>query len=482
MKDRKVIENFIFNLVYQMTALLLPIITTPYLSRKLGADGVGTYQYVYSIVSYFTMCCILGIENYGSRECASVRDDNGKLIRKFKGIYTVQLCASIVTIVAYAIFTAIYGNIRKLIICQFMFLPAYMLDVTWLYYGLEQFKKVVIRNMLIKLLTVVLIFILVRDENCLLVYCLLMSGMALLSQLLLWPGVIRLLSGERTEETEHYNIYSIVKRSIREHLKSILALFFSIAGVNIYINIDKLMLGNMRDMSSVGIYTYSENLAKLPYGIVTALTAVMLPRISRLLADNDIAGGRRAASETMKVTMYIALPVCMGIAAIADTLIPWYYSREFLMCIPVTRMLIVIILLIAWSGVVTSQCLVPMKRDKELVYASGIAVVVNVTANLILITVLGIYGAVAGTVLTELVVTLYKTWCARSLLLLSDIFGQIWKYALAAVVMAIAVWYIGEIMEAATPVTTLVQIFIGALIYILCTAPLIIRKVRGNTL
>ncbi len=479
MRDSKVIENFIFNLAYQMMSLLLPIITTPYLSRRLGAEGVGTYQYVYTIVSYFTMCCILGIENYGSRECAAVRDDSRKLAQKFREIYTVQLCASIVTIAAYILFTVLDGEIRTLLICQFMFLPAYMLDITWLYYGLEQFKKVVIRNMFIKLLTVVLIFVFVRDEKSLPVYCLLMSGTTLVSQLVLWPGTIRFLSGAENVYKKKNNIYVMVKKSLKEHARPILALFFSIAGVNIYINIDKLMLGNMLDMSSVGIYTYSENLAKLPYGIVTALTAVMLPRIARLLAGNDIEGGRRAASETMNVTMYIALPVCMGIAAIADMLIPWYYSDEFLMCIPVTRLLIVIILLIAWSGVVTSQCLVPMKRDKELVYASVIAAVVNVAANVILIPPLGIYGAVAGTVLTELIVAVYKTWCARTMLIFSDIFGQVWKYAAAAVIMGVAVWYVGSRMGRATPVVTFIQIIIGAIVYIMCTAPLLMAKKKS---
>ena len=213
------------------------------------------------------------------------------------------------------------------------------------------------------------------------------------------------------------------------------------------------------------IYTYAENLSKLPVGIVTALTTVMLPRVSKMVAEKQSDASKKLTRTTMQVTMFLALPIAAGIAAIADKMVPWFYAEDFLGCIPLIKMLVVIIVFIAWTYVVQNQCLVPMHRDSVLVKSALLTAVLNVTANLLLIPKYGIKGAAVGTILSELLVMMYKTSHCRNDL-------PIWQMAkdniylfLATLVMYVAVWYTGEWIGVAAMSTTMLQIGVGVCVY-----------------
>ena len=153
-------KNFIYNIIYQILILILPLITIPYVSRILGADGIGIYSYTYSIAYYFMLVAMLGLNNYGNRTIAKVRDDKEKLSKEFFGIYSLQLITSIIMVICYLLYVLIFDNSYKIIaLIQILYVISTVFDINWFFFGIEKFKLTITRNTIIKVLSLVLIFI-----------------------------------------------------------------------------------------------------------------------------------------------------------------------------------------------------------------------------------------------------------------------------------------------------------------------------------
>lgn len=467
MFNRRIKINFVSNFLYQMSLLLFPLITSPYLTRVLGAECLGRYQYANTIASYFCFFCVLGIATYGNRECAIVRDDRKTLTSVFWGIYGIQITMSTIVVFVYLGYLGLSNREDfQMGLLQVPFLLSYALDITWLYYGLEYFYRISLRNFLIKIISVFLIFILVKKPEDVYIYCLIMTGTAFLSQAVLWPFTFRFIDWKR-----------ICWQDMKTHIRPILLLFLPVIGIGIYSGIDKIMIGDMINKSTLAVYSYAEYLSKLPVGIVTALTTVMLPRMSKIAAAHKSEEGKSMVRNTMQVTMFLALPVAAGIAGIADKMVPWFYAEEFSSCIPLIKMLVIIIILIAWTYVVQNQCLIPMHMDSILVKSALLTALLNVSANLILIPVWGVYGAAFGTIISEMLVMFFKTYHCRKYVPIQQMIEDNVYFLLAALVMYGCVYWAGRQMEAC-PETTLVQIGIGIIVYMGICFPVFYRKVK----
>ena len=153
-------KNFIYNTIYQILLVILPLITAPYISRTLGANAVGVYSYTNSVAYYFILIAMLGISNYGNRTIASVRDNKEKLNEKFSSIYTLQFILFIIAIISYVVYSLFIASENNMIfLLQTFYVVSGLLDISWLFFGLEQFKLTVFRNVVIKILTVISMFI-----------------------------------------------------------------------------------------------------------------------------------------------------------------------------------------------------------------------------------------------------------------------------------------------------------------------------------
>ena len=191
-------KNFIYNIIYQIFIMIIPLITAPYLARVVGADGVGTYSYTYSIVYYFMLLTHLGVNNYGNRSIAKVRDNKEKLSKTFWSIYSMQLIMGIIMLSLYVIYISFFNiKYKSIATIQTLFILSAMLDINWLFFGLEEFKKTVTRNTIIKLLNVSLIFLLVKNSNDLWKYTLIMSSMTVLGQAILWNFLRKRISFQK---------------------------------------------------------------------------------------------------------------------------------------------------------------------------------------------------------------------------------------------------------------------------------------------
>ena len=252
MRENSPKKNFIYNIIYQILTLIIPLIITPYLSRVIGSGGVGIYSYTYSIVHYFMLLTMMGVNNYGNRTIAKVREDNDKLSKTFWSIYLLQLIMGLTLTIIYISYVLIFDNEFKIIaLIQSLFIISSMLDINWFFFGLEEFKKTITRNTFVKITNIVLIFLLVKTKSDVWKYTFIMAGMTCLSQLILWgfaKGKVELVK--------------IKWQDIAKHIKPNLVLFIPVIAVSLYKIMDKTMLDMLSTEANVGWYYAVDKISK----------------------------------------------------------------------------------------------------------------------------------------------------------------------------------------------------------------------------
>ena len=271
--------NLLYNIAYQLLNLCLPIVTVPYISRTLGVEGNGIYSYTYSIVNYFMIFAMLGISNYGNRTIAKNKDDKEKLSKEFLSIYLLQCFFTSVSIIVYLFYCLFISEYSVISLIEIIFLFSTLLDISWLYFGLEEFKKTVTRNVVVKVLSLILIFLLVKTSNDLILYTAIMSLSTLISQIVLWISIRKYITLKEVK---------LNKKDIKKHIKGIIILFIPVISYSIYKIMDKIMIGLLNSVEEVAYYEYAEKIINIPIGFITALGTVMLPKISNLVANSEL--------------------------------------------------------------------------------------------------------------------------------------------------------------------------------------------------
>ena len=396
-------KNFLLNVAYQMLSYVFPLITVSYISRRLGVENVGIYSYTYSIVYMFMLAAMLGINNYGNREIAKVRDDREKTSDLFWEIYRLQLFIVGSATVGYLFYTVFlcreYKNIATI---QGLYLISVFFDINWFYFGLEKFKLTITRNCIIKIASLVLIFCFIRTQDDLAKYTFIMAGATVISQLYL------IVSLHKYVDYKKAPLHNSIK-----HLKSCLILFVPVLAFGIYRVMDKTMIGAFSDVTELGYYENAERLINIPISIINALGTVMLPRMSYLL-QNRKSDSRTAIDSSMKLALIMATVMATGLFLIADDIAVVLFGSSFIKSGNIVRILSVTIIASAWANVIRTQYLIPMRFDRIYVTSTLGGAVVNLILNLLLISKFGAYGACVGTIAAEYFVMVYQTIKVKS--------------------------------------------------------------------
>ena len=265
----QVAKNFLYNVSYQLLVIILPLITVPYVSNILGAEGIGDYAFTYANMQYFVIFGMVGITLYGNRQIAYVRDNKEKLRNTFFSIYTLQLITTTISFILYLIFVLVFnnGDYKWLYIVQGINIIASMTDISWLFMGLEQFKKTVVRNTIVKLASLASIFIFVKSSNHTVIYTLILALSALVGNLTFWLYVPKAI-GFKSIKISELNL----------HLKASLALFIPQIAIQIYVLLDRTMLGAITDTVQVGFYENSQKIvtAKMLKSSVEKMSAHLI--------------------------------------------------------------------------------------------------------------------------------------------------------------------------------------------------------------
>lgn len=466
--EKQLKRNLSYQTAYQMLQVLTPLLVTPYISRVLGSDSIGEYSYAYSVAYYFVMFAMLGVTNYGNRSIAAVSDSRLERSRVFSEIYSLQMLTSVIAIGAYFVFlvTATPGKIAEI---QVFYVLTSIFDISWLFFGVEDVKPVVIKNTIIKFLSLIGVFSLVKKKSDLWVYTVLLAGGQFIGCISMWLS------------TKRYVDFVFPRaKDVLTHLMPNFKLFIPVIAVSVYKTLDKIMLGSMSTSAQVGFYTNSETLINAPLSFVLAVGTVMMPRITNLLANKRIEESVQLFRKSLRITMCFSCAAAFGIIAVAPTFVPFYYGNGYFPCVSLIQGQAIVLLFLTWANVVRTQYLLPHKHDGQYTISIISGAILNVTCNCILIPRYGARGALLATVLAECCVCVIQSIDANKYISMWKCIKDNIQFVLSGALMFIVVRITTNTND--TELVMLIkQIAIGAVTYcILVAAALFIQVKSGN--
>lgn len=444
-------------MLYQGLVFLYPLITTPLISRAFGAEIVGIYSYTYAIAYYFSLAATLGIGNYGSRQIAMCRDDHASLCNLFWELYSLQLMCSIITVIIYAFYVGLSSSQYTVVrIFQGIMIIAAMVDISWFFSGMEHFKTMVFRNCAIKLSSLALIFLCVKDETDLLDYIIIMTCTTLLGQLTLWPVALKTVGKPR------FFFYKTKK-----HISSVVQLFLPVIAINAYTIIDKMFLGVFRNMQEVGYFENSDKIVRMPVGLVNAAAYVMLPRSSYFIAHEESDRNNLYLLNTLKIVLILVIPITAGLMAITPQLVPWYLGADFLPCIKGISALSPLIIFLSINSILRMQYFIPNRKDRIYTTSILIGVVFNLVFNFIYTKKMGLYGVIIASTLSEVVSCAYLILHVYKIINVYSVWNTCIYSMISCIPMIAAVRKIGAQLGPSLK-TNVIQLLIGIIVYGIC--------------
>lgn len=399
----KSLKNFFYNVGYQILIIIIPLLLAPYISRVVGPDGVGTYSYTYSIVTIFGLFANLGISKYGNREIAKCGNDREKRSIVFSELLVFKISCSIVVLLVYLGFVSIFGGEYSLALyIQIFNLLSFMLDISWFFWGMQEFRITTAISACINFLSVFVIFATVRTASDTNLYIFILAVRAFIIQLGAWFFLHRFI-----------NVKVSLKHLTTRHWKRLLLLFFPVFAKYLYSMMDRIMIGNMVDITEVGYY---ENVQSITYTVVTVLTAagdVVMPKMILMYKEGNEKSVKLFCAGVFHLISFIAVGAMFGFIGVANDFIPLFYGEKFRECVPLLRMIAPAILFSGYSDWIRNTFLLPQYKDREYIIALTCGAVVNFIINFILIRRLGNQGAIIGTVCAEFLVLIVQGWFVR---------------------------------------------------------------------
>ena len=429
-KNEKTVEkNYIYNLGYQILVMIVPLITTPYVSRVLGADGVGIYSFTSSIVSYFVLFGNFGIATYGQLCIAAERENKKRMTEEFWGIY--------------------FARMFLMLIC----------------------KKIVLRNAVVKLLGVALIFLLVKEKKDLYIYATIMQGAVLIGNLSIYAFLREFLLPVSAKEIH-----------IFKHIRPSIQYFIPTIATSVYMLLDKSMIGWITHSElENGYYEQAQKIEQMAVTVVTSLSVVTLPRMTLLFKQKKKEEMVQRLHGSIQFILWISLPMAAGIAGIAPNLIPWFLGKGYEPCVNLLCIFSVLIIVIGLNNAVGKQVLMPIGKQKEYNYAVICGAMVNVVCNVFLIPALQSVGAAIASVAAETVILFVFLKYSSEYITAKIIIKYAMKNMIASTVTGIAVGYSCRYF-ASSLVGLVLQVVMGMLCYIvvliLLRDPFTIEQIR----
>ena len=461
----KVLKNYAYNLSYQLLLIILPIITTPYVTRVFSSNDLGTYSFFNSIVTYFILLATLGVANYGTKEISG----NRTLIRKnFWGIYTLQLGAAIFSFVLYVLLCLILPTMKNPVAYILGFsLISKALDISWLFQGLEDFRKITVRNITVKVVGVIAIFLFIKSADDLYLYVFFLTIFELLGQFSMWLPA-REFIGKPHFDWEY----------AKQHLKPVILLFLPQVAISLYVTLDSTMLGSLSSIRDVGIYDQSLKLVKILLTLVTSLGSVMLPRVSNLLSLGDHEAVNKMHEMSFLIYNLVIFPIIAGMLIVNDDFVQFFLGQDFQDARYAIAIMIFRMFFIGWTNIMGIQMLIPHNQNKEFMISTTVPAIISVGLNLLFLPKLGYIGAAIVSVLTEALVWVIQLYFTRRYLKEVPIIGALTKIILASAIMYGILLGSKTVIHFSPTINVLVFAALGGIIYLFAILSLKVVDVK----
>lgn len=443
-----------------MLVLLLPLVTTPYVSRVLGAENIGIYSYTQSVATYFIMFGSLGMALYAQREIAYQQNDIKGYSKTFWELFLLK---SITLLIACGIFWFVFaagdGELSlyyKILILEIL---GNIFDISWFFQGLEDFKKTATRSILVKLISVVCVFLFVKSKDDLVQYFLIYTLSVIVGNLSLWLYLPAVLTKTR-----------IVPGQIFRHLKATVSLFIPQIAVQVYTILDRVMIGAIiDDKSEVGYYEQSQRIVKILMTLVTSLGIVLMPRLANFYAKGEKESIARYIKTSFNVVFILAFPIVFGLACVADVFVPLFFGQGYDKVCILLYITGPIVLLIGMSSVLGNQYLLAVKRQKEYTLSVICGACVNVLLNTILIIKFGAVGAAIATLIAEATVIAVQLFFTRKDFAVKEILTSGIKYLIGSLIMSGVLFVLNRtvLLQVSNMAHLLLNVLFGGLVYLL---------------
>ena len=449
-----IIKNYIYNTLYQITLLIVPLITMPYLTRIFSPDQLGINSYTLSIVNYFVLFGLLGMQMYGNRQIAYVREDREQLTKTFWSLYTTQLITVTISAAIYLLFVFNFiEEYRIIYFIQGLNLLSSMIDISWLFVGLEDFKKVSIRNMIVKVSGLIGIFIFVRSSDDLLLYIFMTVLVNIIGMIVMWMYIPNYLRKIKVD-------IKLIKKTIIP----LFMLFLPQISSQVYMELSRTMIGVFSSTDQVAFYDYSQKIVRVLLALVTSVGTVLMPRVSNMNSNGRKDEISDFVSKAFMIISYIAIPMTFGLMGVSEGLISWFLGKEYFEVGKLAAMSSIIIIPVSWASIIGVQYLIATKQENKYTLSVVVSAVVSFIINIFLIPQLGALGAVISLIVAECSGSTIQLILVRKQLNVKRMLLRVIKYFIVSVVMLIVIIPVGKIFDNKV-IANIVQVIAGAIIY-----------------
>lgn len=449
-------KNVLLNTAYQVLVLIAPLITTPYISRTIGAAGVGTYSFTNSVVIYFAMFAALGTVGYGIREIARSRNDKKQLSKLFFEIELLTVFTTLISLVLWLIFIMVTDTYKIYYSILSLTLLSTLFDISWFYAGIEEFKYTVIQNAIFKLVGIISIFVFVDNINDTPIYVLIMSLTILLGNMSMWIYLPKFLMRIPIKELHVFR-----------HLKETLIYFIPTIAIAIYTVLDKTLIGLITHSEyENGYYEQATKIINMIKSLsFYSITIVMGSRISYLFVEKRAEEIKQLIYNSMDIILLVGYGAVFGLAGVAKTFVPFFFGEGFNQVTTLLYWMCPLVIIIGISNCLGNQYYSPAGLRAQSAKYIVMGAFLNLVLNICLIPTLGAVGAVIGSIVAEGTISVLYLQNCSGYLNFYDLIQLSAKKILCGFIMFVMVYYLGDVLKYGGFLNIAIQVVTGILTY-----------------
>lgn len=456
MGSKSLSKNFIYQILYQILILGIPFVLYPYLTRVLQEEAIGTYTFVNSIATYFVILSNLGINTYG-RRLISTRLGSMLLLRKtFWSLFFLHTVISTISIVCYL--TIVFFGItqdKNIYYIQSIYIASALFDITWLFYGLENFASVVVRNAFIKIIQCILVFCFVHNSADLVIYTAIISIGSFLGQIFMLPVAIKIIPP-----------ILISWNDVRVHIKPLFIFSISVIASSLYVTFDKTLIGIMINKESVAFYDYASKIIGIPQAFISVIVTTMFSRVCRCVVEGKNKEYYRYMEYSFIGVAFIGIGIMFALLTLSNDFVEMYLGVNFSKTSAITLALSPVVYIIGIGSIVRSQCMVANNMDTKFNLCIVYNAILNFVLSISIIPVLGVYGAVIGSLSAEIFGLLYQLHMCRQIVSVNMIIKNTFPFLGSGIFLVVVIEALKFVL-AKSLMSLIVEILIGGLIYVM---------------
>lgn len=447
--------NFVYNIIYQVLLLITPLITSPYVSRVVGVEGIGDYSYTSSMVMIFSIIACIGSGTHGQRGVAMRRDDEHSLTVFTQEIIILRWLTTGVSLLLYIAFIFTQADkYTELYLVQIITIISIGLDITWYFQGLENFRVTVSTQIGVKLFSVASILIFVKSSDDLLFYVAACILPTLMGYIFLWARL-----GKSVRHVKFKELHLL------QHLKPELQLFMPYIGTLLFSHTDKIMLGYMMpDGTENGYYEQALKFITMSNAVVSSISTVIIPRMAYYFKKSDKEHIKFYSIEGTRTIMCISCLLAGGMFAVSPNIIPWFYGDGYEKSIVLLQILSIMMIVKGINNYYGYAILIPAFKQGLYTISIWVSAIVNIILNSVFIIIFDSVGACIASVISEFVLYAFLVFFIRDIMHFGEIIKDSIKYIVAGAIMSVITCFVTNQLTSSI-IHTLVLIVMATVIY-----------------